>query len=130
MRKVLLLIVMLCVATYCYSNEFVYVKMRFSFSNTTHDGSYSYNSEDRLFRRRAPMVLPSVGYNDSGVFIQCSYPLYDVEVQIKDESGICLLDTVVDVQNEVCIELSGMANAEKYSIELIYGDSHLYGEFI
>lgn len=128
MKKLsLLLIFCMGLSHICHSAECKYIPL--TLQKILVNGNLRDYSDEWKTRNRAPMVLPSVGYNDSGVFIQCSYQLYDVEVQIKDESGNCLFDTIVDVQNEVYIELSEVANAEKYSIELIYGDCHLYGEF-
>lgn len=87
------------------------------------------DQNDIKIRHRAPMVMPSVSYDESGIYIQCISILYNVEVIINDGNGNCLLSTITDVGNETFIELSETANLVKYSIELIYGDIHLYGEF-
>lgn len=127
MKKVLFTIICICNVLFCYPYERIYLEIK------TIAGFYeepqAMDQNDIKIRHRAPMVMPSVSYDESGIYIQCISILYNVEVIINDGNGNCLLSTITDVGNETFIELSETANLVKYSIELIYGDIHLYGEF-
>ena len=58
------------------------------------------------------------------------YELEDVTIVIRDEDGLVLYyDVVSSITDYYMFLLTDDVIADMYSIELYYGDWHLYGEF-
>ena len=58
------------------------------------------------------------------------YELEDVTIVIRDEDGLVLYyDVVSSITDYYMFLLTNDIIADMYSIELYYGDWHLYGEF-
>lgn len=58
------------------------------------------------------------------------YELDDVTIVIRDEDGTVLYyNTVSTIADYYMFVLSNDVIADMFSIELYYGDYHLYGEF-
>lgn len=74
--------------------------------------------------------LPEFAYEGNTFVLAVPYELEDVTIVIRDEDGIVLYyNTVSSITDYYMFQLSNDVIAEMYSIELYYGDYHLYGEF-
>jgi hypothetical protein len=74
--------------------------------------------------------LPVLGYNGNTFVLATPYELENVTIVIRDEDGIVLYyNTVSSITDYYMFQLSNDVIAEMFSIELYYGDYHLYGEF-
>lgn len=103
------------------------------FSNTTPEcvTLFLYDDyEDHLKDHRSPISLPELGYSDNTFVLATPYELEDVTIVIRDENGTVLYyDTVNSITDYYMFQLSNYVIADMFSIELYYGDWHLYGEF-
>lgn len=77
-----------------------------------------------------PTLLPELGYNGNTFVLAVPYELEDVTIVIRDEDGIVLYyNTVSSITDYYMFQLTNDVIADMFSIELYYGDYHLYGEF-
>lgn len=76
-----------------------------------------------------PALLPSADYEDGILTIYSPYAIEDMTIIIKDANGNVLYSTVVDVANTAVINLPMSILDSMATLEVIYGDYHLYGEF-
>ena len=80
---------------------------------------------------KAPARFPFVNYDDNELTIWSPYIIYDVEIVIKDAYGSVLYSEVLDeLDYSYTFQLDEEDFNSMYSIELIYGDHHLYGYFV
>ena len=80
---------------------------------------------------KGPVLLPYVEYVDNEVIIWSPYIIYDVEMVIKDVYGSVLYYEALDeLDYSYGFQLDEEDFNSMYSIELIYGDHHLYGYFV
>lgn len=77
----------------------------------------------------APALLPSADYTDGVLTIYSPYAIEDMTIVINDADGDVLYSTVVDVTNTTVINLPMSILDSMATLEVIYGDRHLYGEF-
>ena len=71
-----------------------------------------------------------MGYSGNTFVLATSYELENVTIVIRDEDGSVLFyDVVSSITNYYMFQLSDDVIADMFSIELYYGDCHLYGEF-
>lgn len=74
--------------------------------------------------------LPILGYDGNTFVLAVPYELENVTIIIRDEDGIVLYyNTVSSITDYYMFQLSDDVIADMFSIELYYGDWHLYGEF-
>lgn len=79
---------------------------------------------------RSSDSLPELGYSDNTFVLATPYELDDVTIVIRDEDGTVLYyNTVSTITDYYMFVLSNDVIADMFSIELYYGDYHLYGEF-
>ena len=80
---------------------------------------------------KGPVLLPVVEYEDNEVIIWSSYIIYDVEIVIKDAyGGVLYYEALDELDYSYGFQLDEEDFNSMYSIELIYGDHHLYGYFV
>lgn len=80
--------------------------------------------------RHAPPLLPVLGYDGNTFVLATPYGLENVTIVIRDENGTVLYyDTVSSITDYYMFQLTDDVIADMFSIELYYGDRHLYGEF-
>lgn len=79
---------------------------------------------------RGIVSFPSVDYTDGEVTFYVPYQIEDMAVTIRDNQGSILYSTVIPIINvQYSIVLSDYVDANKYSIQIAYGDIHLIGWF-
>lgn len=79
---------------------------------------------------RQPTLLPELAYEGNTFVLAVPYVLNDVTIVIRDEDGLVLYyDVVSTITDYYMFLLTNDVIADMYSIELYYGDYHLYGEF-
>lgn len=79
---------------------------------------------------KAPARLPLVDYDDNELTIWSPYIMYNVEIVIKNVYGSVLYYEALDeLDYSYTFQLDEEDFNSMYSIELIYGDHHLYGYF-
>ena len=79
---------------------------------------------------RGQTLLPTVDYTGGVVTIFVPYQINDVAVTIRDNQGEVLYSTVIPaILVQHSIVLPDNVNANKYSIQIAYGDIHLIGWF-
>lgn len=79
---------------------------------------------------REPDYFPVLGYEGNTFVLAVPYELENVTIVIRDEDGIVLYyNTVSSITDYYMFQLSNDVIADMFSIELYYGDVHLYGEF-
>lgn len=89
-----------------------------------------YNHKDDTKPHHAPPLLPVLGYDGNTFVLATPYELEDVTIVIRDENGTVLYyDTVSSITDYYMFLLDDDTLADLFSIELYYGDWHLYGEF-
>jgi hypothetical protein len=89
-----------------------------------------YDDEGRPVEHRATEILPVLGYSGNTFVLATSYELENVTIVIRDEDGsILYYDVVSSITDYYMFQLSDDVIADMFSIELYYGDCHLYGEF-
>ncbi len=89
-----------------------------------------YNHKDDTKPHHAPPLLPVLGYDGNTFVLATPYELDDVTIVIRDEDGTVLYyNTVSTIADYYMFVLSNDVIADMFSIELYYGDYHLYGEF-
>lgn len=77
-----------------------------------------------------PVLLPELAYYGNTFVLATPYELNDVTIVIRDEDGTVLYyNTVSTITDYYMFVLSNDVIADMFSIELYYGDYHLYGEF-
>ena len=80
--------------------------------------------------RHVPPLLPVLGYGGNTFVLSVPYELENVTIVIRDEDGLVLYyDVVSSITDYYMFLLTDDIIADMYSIELYYGDWHLYGEF-
>lgn len=79
--------------------------------------------------QHAPALLPSADYDDGVLTIYSPYAIEDMTIIIKDADGVVLYSTMVDVSSTAIIALPSGILGSMATLEIIYGDHHLYGEF-
>ena len=80
--------------------------------------------------QHVPALLPVLGYDGNTFVLATPYELEDVTIVIRDENGTVLYyDTVSSITDYYMFQLTDDVIADMFSIELYYGDRHLYGEF-
>lgn len=103
------------------------------FNNPTCVQLYLYNNGnhgDRPIDHHAPALLPVLGYDGNTFVLATPYELEDVTIVIRDENGTVLYYcTVNSITDYYMFQLTDDVIADMFSIELYYGDYHLYGEF-
>lgn len=76
-----------------------------------------------------PALLPNADYTNGVLTIYSLYAIEDMTVIIKDVDGEVLYSTMVDVLNTAILYLPTNILNSMVTLEIIYGDCHLYGEF-
>lgn len=85
---------------------------------------------DRTETHRDQEQFPEFAYESNKFVLAVPYELEDVTIVIRDEDGIVLYyNTVSSITDYYMFQLSDDVIADMFSIELYYGDCHLYGEF-
>ena len=85
---------------------------------------------DRPEPHHVPPLLPELGYDGNTFVLATPYGLENVTIVIRDENGTVLYyDTVSSITDYYMFLLDDDTLADMFSIELYYGDWHLYGEF-
>ena len=79
--------------------------------------------------QHAPALLPSVDYTNGVLTIYSPWTIDSMTVIIKDANGTVLYSTVVDVANTAVLNLPENILSTMETLEIIFGDRHLYGEF-
>lgn len=79
--------------------------------------------------QHAPALQPSADYTNGVLTIYSIYAIEDMTVIIKDADGEVLYSTMVDVLNTAILYLPTNILNSMATLEIIYGDYHLYGEF-
>ena len=75
-------------------------------------------------------LLPTVDYTDGEVTIDVPYQIDDMAVTIRDDQGVVLYSTIIpSITMQYSIVLPDTVDADKYSIQIAYGDIHLIGWF-
>lgn len=92
-------------------------------------GNYPPPYEDIPGPQHAPTLLPSVDYTNGVITIYSPYAIEDMTVIIKDADGEVLYSTLVDVSNTAILYLPTNILNSMATLEIIYGDCYLYGEF-
>lgn len=93
-------------------------------------GIYSSGNPERPKPHHIPALLPELGYEGNTFVLATPYELDDVTIVIRDEDGTVLYyNTVSTIADYYMFVLSNDVIADMFSIELYYGDYHLYGEF-
>lgn len=88
------------------------------------------NHGDHPIGQHVPALLPALGYEGNTFVLSTPYELEDVTIVIRDEDGLVLYyDVVSSITDYYMFLLTDDIIADMYSIELYYGDRHLYGEF-
>lgn len=88
------------------------------------------NHGDRPIDHRDQEELPEFAYEGNTFVLAVPYELEDVTIVIRDEDGIVLYyNTVSSITDYYMFVISNDVIADMFSIELYYGDFHLYGEF-
>lgn len=93
---------------------------------------YFYNDEGEGHPggQHVPALLPSLAFSGNTFVLATPYELVDVTIVIRDEDGTVLYyNTVSNITDYYMFQLSDDVIADMFSIELYYGDCHLYGEF-
>ena len=71
-----------------------------------------------------------LGYDGNTFVLATPYELEDVTIVIRDENGTVLYyDTVSSITDYYMFQLTDDVIADMFSVEIYYGDRHLYGEF-
>ena len=71
-----------------------------------------------------------MGYEDNTFVLATPYELENVTIVIRDEDGSVLYyDVVSSITDYYMFLLTNDVIEDMFSIELYYGDYHLYGEF-
>ncbi|MBR1541900.1 MAG: DUF3244 domain-containing protein [Bacteroidaceae bacterium] len=79
---------------------------------------------------RSQALLPTVDYTDGEVTIDVPYQIDDMAVTIRDNQGVILYSIVIpSITMQYSIVLPDTVDADKYSIQIAYGDIHLIGWF-
>lgn len=90
----------------------------------------NYDDEGHPVPHRGTELLPVLGYEGNTFVLATPYELDDVTIVIRDEDGLVLYyDVVSTITDYYMFLLTNDVIADMYSIELYYGDYHLYGEF-
>ena len=81
--------------------------------------------------RKAPVRRPQMVFGEGFVSIITPFTLYDVELVVRDSNG-CILysETHEELSNTYSMMIEEEYCNKVYSIELIYGDHHLFGYFV
>ncbi|MBP3220029.1 MAG: DUF3244 domain-containing protein [Prevotella sp.] len=81
--------------------------------------------------RKVPPQLPSVSYDDTGLYILSPYYIEEAQVIIRNEQGTCLYSNTVllPLATLVMLTLPFSILNDIYSVELLYGSIHLIGYF-
>lgn len=80
--------------------------------------------------RKAPIILPTVYFEDGILSIQSTIPLSDVTVIIRDDEGTLLYTNLIySVTGIYDLSLPSSILDDMYSVELLYGSIHLIGYF-
>ena len=88
------------------------------------------NQGDHPIGQHVPALLPILGYSGNIFVLATPYELENVTIVIRDEDGSVLYyDVVSSITDYYMFQLSDDVIADMFSIELYYGDCHLYGEF-
>ena len=67
----------------------------------------------------------------NSVTITSPFTLYNVEIVIKDSNGSVLYyEALEELDYVYTLQFDSNVYGSMYSIELIYGDHHLYGYFV
>lgn len=86
--------------------------------------------KDSTKPHHVPALLPVLGYDGNTFVLATPYELEDVTIVIRDENGTVLYyETVSSITDYYMFQLTDDVIADMFSIELYYGDRHLYGEF-
>lgn len=79
---------------------------------------------------RGQVLLPTVDYTSGVVTIFVPCQIEDMAVIIRDSQGEILYSTIIPAINvQHSIVLSDYVDADKFSIQIAYGDIHLIGWF-
>lgn len=92
-------------------------------------GANPFDHEGHPVPQHAPALLPSADYEDGVLTIYSPYAIADMTVIIYDSDGNVLYSAVVDVANTAIINLPSDILGTMATLEIIYDDRHLYGEF-
>ena len=85
---------------------------------------------DRTETHRDQEQLPEFAYEGNMFVLAVPYELENVTIVIRDEDGTVLYyNSVSSITDYYMFVLSNDVIADMFSIELYYGDYHLYGEF-
>ena len=81
--------------------------------------------------RKIPPQLPSVSYDDTGLYIVSPYYIEEAQVIIRDEQGTCLYSNSASLPLATLVMLSLPSSIlnDMYSVELLYDSIHLIGYF-
>ena len=80
--------------------------------------------------RKSPAVLPRVFYGSRSLSVWTPYVVDMVQIVIRDEYDSVIYATFAVLSSGLTsFTLTSDVCAEKYSIELLYGDRHLIGYF-
>ena len=116
MKKSILFVLFLLSFAYCFADGI----------NMVGDPPDSHMGNDD----RGITLLPTVDYTDGEVTIFAPYQIDDMAVTIRDNQGAVLYSTVIPVIIvQHSIVLPDDVDANKYSIQIAYGDIHLIGWF-
>ena len=90
----------------------------------------NYDDEGHPVPHRGTGLLPELGYEGNTFVLATPFELNDVTIVIRDEDGTVLYyNSVSSITDYYMFVLSNDVIADMFSIELYYGDFHLYGEF-
>lgn len=79
--------------------------------------------------KRAPMLLPTVYYEDNVLELCNSFPLMQVTIVIRNNDGEEIFLSTADVYTRYITTIPDDVTDEMYTIELFYGCMHLIGHF-
>lgn len=80
---------------------------------------------------KAPARLPVVDYDDNELTIFSPFIICNVEIVVKDGNGnVLYYEVLEELDSLYSFQLDEEDFNSMYSIELIYGDHHLYGYFV
>lgn len=116
MKKFALFFIVLLSSVFCFADGIPMVG----------DPPDSHSGEDN----RGQTLLPTVDYTSGVITIFVSSQIDDMAVTIRDNQGAVLYSTVIPVIIvQHSIVLPDDVDANKYSIQIAYGDIHLIGFF-